>query len=182
MPRSPHIEALWSDHQAVVEHLQSSGEWTLSGRVDDAFTKTLIVATASYFEVQLTETILGIYQTSTSGFEQLVEFVRTKAIGRGFAQLFDWGKDGRPSHNANHFYSFFGGEFSRHMRELVRQDEDLDNSVRAFLEIGNLRNHMVHGDYANFTLEKTATDIYKLYEKATLFLAMFSQELESFNA
>lgn len=181
-PTSPHIEALWTDHQALVQHLQSNGEWTLSSRVEEAFAKTLIIAAASYFEIWLTESILGIYRTSTSGFEQLVEFVRTKAIGQGFAQLFTWGKDGRPSHNANYFYSFFGGEFSLHMKELVRQDKDLDDSVRAFLEIGNLRNHMVHGDYANFTVEKTATDVYKLYEKATLFLAMFPQELERFSS
>ena len=45
------IEELWNDHRELVAYLQSDNQLQLSSRVEDAFSKTLIVAAASYFEI-----------------------------------------------------------------------------------------------------------------------------------
>ena len=97
------IEELWSDHGDLAAHLQTNNQLYLLSRVHDSFGKTLIIAAASYFEVRLTETIVGLYDEADHGAEVLSVFVRRQAIGRRFAQLFNW-----DSPNANSFYNLFG--------------------------------------------------------------------------
>ena len=173
--KSSRIEELRNDHQDMVDYLQSNGQILLQSRAQDAFSKTLVVAAASYFEIQLTQIIVELYRESTAGVEALAQFVERKAIGRGFAQLFQWDR-----RNANYFYSFFGEEFASRMEQKVRDSDGLADSVRAFLEIGNLRNQMVHGDYADFQLGKTVDEVYDLYQKAAKFVDEFQMTIREF--
>ena len=162
------IEELWNDHASLADYLQVNRQVQLLSRVHDSFRKTLIIAAASYFEVQLTEIIVNLYTDSDQGTGALSEFVRKKAIGRSFASLFSW-----DSPNANYFYNLFGADFAASMRQKVREDPRLDESVKAFLEIGNLRNQLVHQNYADFQLDKTLEEIYERYRLATIFLNTF---------
>jgi uncharacterized protein with ParB-like and HNH nuclease domain len=41
---------------------------------------------------------------------------------------------------------------------------------RAFLELGNERNRLVHENYATFPMEKTLEEVYALYKKSCLFV------------
>ena len=179
---SPRIDALWRDHVLLVEYLRSRGEWTLGGRVEEEFAKTLTIAAASYFEVELTERIIRLYSEATGGIDYLSEFVRRQAIGRRFAQLFNWEQNGQPARNANAFYVLFGSDFRDFMMNRVGQNATLGESVRAFLEIGSLRNNMVHGDYANFTLGKTADEVHELYLRSMLFIEDFPQAVGDFGS
>jgi hypothetical protein len=52
----------------------------------------------------------------------------------------------------------------------VKDNEALRLSVRAFLEVGNERNRLIHQDYATFPLEKTFEEIFALYQRACLFV------------
>jgi hypothetical protein len=56
------------------------------------------------------------------------------------------------------------------MGDRIRRVEELQSSVRAFLEIGNERNRLVHQDYATFQIEKTLDEIYILYQSALKFV------------
>ena len=168
------------DHRELVDHLQSGGYLRLISQVEETFGKTLLIASASYFEVRLTQAILELYREMTQGAEALVEFVKKQAIGRRFAQLFDWGSDARPSRNANSFYRLFGDSFVAYMRTKIQENQELDASVQAFIEIGNLRNQMVHENYADFQLNKTAADVYSLYEKAIKFVDEFPAAVREF--
>ena len=170
---SNRVEELLRDHRELVEYLESANSLLLRDRVESAFAKTLLIAAASYFEVRLTQMIIDLYLEMTQGVAELAEFVKRQAIGRRFAQLFQWGSDESPSRNANSFYILFGDGFSAHMKQRVQKDRDFDESVKAFLEIGNLRNQLVHGDYADFQLNKTVEDIYSLYTKAGRFVDEF---------
>ena len=162
------VEQLWRDHSSLVDYLQANSEFQLLAGVDDSFRKTLLIAAASYFEVQMTEIIVGLYDEADRGTGVLSEFVRRKAIGRGFASLFSWS-----SPNANYFYNLFGPDFAASMRQRVREDRNLDDAVKAFLEIGDLRNRLVHENYADFQLNKTIREIYDLYRTANIFLTTF---------
>ena len=62
----------------------------------------------------------------------------------------------------------------------VREDKYLEDSVKAFLEIGNLRNQMVHGNYADFQLNKTVEEVYKLYQDATNFVDSLPAAIRDF--
>lgn len=171
------IEELWNDHASLVDYLQANRQLQLLSRVHDSFRKTLIIATASYFEVQLTEIIVDLYEEVDQGTGVLSEFVKKKAIGRGFSSLFHW-----DSPNANYFYKWFGPDFATSMRCKVREDRELDESVKAFLEIGHLRNELVHKNYADFQLNKTLEEIYECYQKATHFLTTFPTVVGEFVA
>ena len=174
------IDELMQDHREIVDHLRAGGYLHLSVQVEETFGKTLLIASASYFEVRLTQVILELYRETTQGAEALVEFVRKQAIGRRFAQLFDWGRDARPNRNANSFYRLFGDSFATYMRSKIQENRELDASVQAFIEIGNLRNQMVHENYADFQLNKTVADVYALYEKAIKFVDEFPMAVREF--
>ena len=176
------IDELWSDHRELVTYLQADNQLQLISRVEETFSKTLMIAAASYFEVQLTQAIVRLYIESTQGAEVLAQFVRKQAIGRRFAQLFQWGNETRSGRNANSFYSLFGADFGDYMKMKVQGDQNLDDSVKAFLEIGNLRNQMVHGNYADFQLNKTVDDVYGLYQVATKFVDEFPDAIREFVA
>ena len=177
---SNRVEELLRDHRELVAHLESANSLLLRDRAESAFAKTLLIAAASYFEVHLTQTIIDLYLEMTQGVEELAEFVRRQAIGRRFAQLFQWGSDESPGRNANSFYVSFGEKFSAHMKQRVQVDRDFDESVKAFLEIGNLRNQMVHGNYADFQLNKTVEEVYSLYTQAGRFVDEFPDAIRHF--
>ena len=179
---SNRIDGLWSDHGDLVAYLQADRQLQLLSRVEEAFSKTLMIAAASYFEVQLTQAIINLYLESSSGTEVLAQFVKKQAIGRRFAQLFQWGTENRSAGTANSFYNLFGADFGDYMKRKVREDQDLDDSVKAFLEIGNLRNQMVHGNYADFQLNKTVDEVYKLYQIAVRFVEQFPNAIREFVA
>lgn len=162
------IEELWNDHASLVEFLQVNRQIQFLSRVHDSFRKTLIIAAASYFEVQLTQIIVDLYDDVDQGSGVLSEFVRRKAIGRSFSSLFSWNDP-----NANSFYNLFGPDFASIMKRRVRENRELDDSVKAFLEIGHLRNELVHKNYADFQLEKTLEEIYERYQLASNFLDTF---------
>ena len=116
----------------------------------------------------MTEIIVDLYDEADQRTGVLSGFVRRKAIGRSFASLFSW-----DSPNANYFYKLFGPDFAASMRRKVQEDRELEEAVKAFLEIGHLRNELVHKNYADFQLEKTLEEIYERYEIATNFLTAF---------
>ncbi len=162
---SDRIRELWEDHGELTGFLQQEGEVTLLTRAEDAFRKTLIIAAASYFEGQLAAAIGAIYRDQTQGSTALTAFIQKQAFGRRFAQLFEWDRK-----SANSFYAHFGQDFKAYMRQQVRESEELDEAVKAFLEIGDLRNQMVNDNYADFQLNKTADEVYVLYQKASKFV------------
>ena len=94
--------------------------------------------------------------------------MRSKAIARQYYTLFNW-----EARNANQFFGLFGEAFKASMDQRVKDSEELQTAIRAFLEVGNERNKLVHQDYANFPLDKTLPEIYGLYQKALTFVELF---------
>lgn len=174
------IDELWNDHKELINHLQPDNQLRLISRVQESFTKTLLIAVASHSEVQLTNNIFDLYVEMTQGADALAQFVRKQAIGRRFAHLFQWGDQTKSNRNANSFYALFGAGFAGYMKQKVQDDHSLDDSVKAFLEIGNLRNQMVHGNYAAFQLDKTVDEVYGLYQSATNFVYAFPIAIREF--
>ena len=169
------IDRMMEDHELLVARLESAGEISLQVAVQSMFAKTLLLSAASYYESRLTAILVGLYETGDQGSRVLAEFVKTQAIGRRYAQLFAW-----DANNANRFFSSFGTGFGSYMRDLVRNDIELQESVRAFLELGNLRNQLVHENYAEFPLDKTAEEIFDLYQKANRFVEGFPEDIERY--
>ncbi len=169
------IERMVYDHTRLVAYLESAGEVSLQITVESVFAKTLLLSAASYYESRLTAILTGLYEIGDQRSRVLAEFVKNQAIGRRYAQLFDWNAP-----NANRFLSAFGRDFRSYMQGIIGNDTELEESIKAFLELGNLRNQLVHENYAEFPLNKTAHEIFDLYRKADRFVEGFPEDIKRY--
>jgi hypothetical protein len=158
------IDRLYDEAIATIQVLQHHSEWSLLNAASDHFRKALLLATASYFEDQICNSVAIFVREQGKSF--LIEnLVRNKAISRQYHTWFAWDKK-----NANQFFALFGSEFRGLMNGRVAVRPELKSSIEAFLELGNERNLLVHQNYATFPLEKTLEEIYALYQSALLFV------------
>ena len=170
------ISGLVSEYRELAQLLDSdASSYSLKMGLDSSFAKTLVVSAASYFEARLTDSLVELYSERTNQAEALVYFVHSLAIDRRYFQWFDWS-----SNNANSFFGKFGGDFRSFMSDKVRNDESLQDSIGAFLELENLRNSLVHGNYAVFQLNRSVDDILSLYERAIRFVEGFPDEIRGY--
>ena len=158
------VERIYQDTNDISVHLRTEHP-SLSVTADEIFRKYLLVASASYFKERVKGILLDYVRESTSGNERLVEFVRDRVTRRGYHALFDW-----KGNNANQFWRLFGESFSDRIRRRVRQDANLDDAIKAFLELTHDRNRLVHGNIGAFSYEKTPTEIYDAYTTALEFV------------
>jgi len=169
------VDRLYEESSSIIAAL-GVGEPSLSIAAGDNFRKALVLATASYFEHRISTCILDFVHERASENDLILGFVKNKAISRQYHTWFKWDET-----NANQFFGLFGNSFKQMMDKRVNTSEDLRASIRAFLEIGNERNKLVHQDFASFSLEKTLDEIYALYQKSLLFvdgLAIHLRECE----
>jgi len=157
------IDRIYKELGGAIEALRKSGEVSALVVVEDHARKALLLSVASHFEHKLTGHLKKLSSMTKSAL--LTEFVIRKAITRQYHTLFKW--EGK---NANSFFALFGSDFKQRMEVKVKADTALDNSIKAFLELGLLRNQLVHNDYATFSLEKTSDEIYHLYRAALHFV------------
>ena len=165
MPDDTAVDRLYEEAAAVVHALQQTSELSLQVTAADHFRKALLLAAASYFEHRVCGCVLEFIRERAGGSALVENFVRNKAIARQYHTWFKWDEN-----NANQFFSLFGSEFRTAMSGRVRESDDLRSAIRAFLEVGNERNRLVHQDYATFPLEKTLDEIYALYRSALNFV------------
>jgi len=91
---------------------------------------------------------------------------------RQYHTYFQWNK-----RNANAFFGRFGKSFKEAAERDVEQTEELELSIKAFMEIGDLRNTLLHEKLLEVTLEKSVDDFYQLHKKALLFIAYLKTKL-----
>ena len=158
------VDSFYDENQAISDYLGQQDEISLKLTFDSVFSKSLLIAATSFFEGRIQEDIRGFIEETT--YSPLVAgLIQTKVIHRQYHTYFDWDKQ-----NANQFFRLFGEIFLEFMRQQVQSDQELDNSIRAFLSLGNERNRIVHVDFAVNQLEKTAAEVYELYQQALQFV------------
>lgn len=175
MPRTV-VDGIYEDFCTLVAYLDAGQEISLRSSADENFRKALLLATASYFEHKICDDLVLFAAESSCNCQVLVNFLRNKAIERQYHTFFGW----KEARNANSFFGLFGDDFKQHMKGLVDSDDQLRQSIKAFLQLGQDRNRLVHQNYAAFTLEKTAQEIYELYETATAFVESFPTYLREY--
>lgn len=145
--------------------LLTGNDLSLGLSMKQHFSKTLLLAAASHFEARLTETVRDFSEASLiSRDHPLVGFVE-QATARDYYRWFDW--KGR---NARSFFGLFGAKFAARAKEIVDDNTELGESIQAFLAIGRERNRLVHGDFARFSMNDTADQIYRRYSIARTFV------------
>lgn len=160
------IDALFGEQKELITFLQQQGQLSYSQSVEVFLSKTLLLSCASYFESRITNAISDYATKVSNADEALTSLVRTKAIERQYHTYFQW-REGKRS--VSPFFAMFGSALKDSVKQELKNAELLQASA-AFLELGDLRNLLVHENFATYPLEKTADEIYRLYGAALRFV------------
>lgn len=158
------VESLYKETSELDQFLMSQNELSLRVAADSNLRKSILLASASYFEREINELILEFVRSCTDD-EKIVNFIQKKALSRQYHTLFNW--NGK---NCNSFLGLFGEEFKKDFALKVSGNQNLELAIRDFLEIGRERNRMVHQDFGQFSLEKTSKEINEIHKSAKVFL------------
>jgi len=166
------IDRQYLNGNSLVDYLKNQQEVSFYNEAENNFRKTILLSAASYFEKEISETVISFAKSRSANDALVVSIVKQKVISRQYHTYFNWDKS-----NANSFFGLFGEDFKNRMEKKVKSDLRLDASIKAFLEIGNERNKMVHQNFAEVVINKTAEEIYKLYQVALYFIEIVKLEL-----
>lgn len=166
------IDQQYESGNTLVDYLKSQQQLTFYNEAENNFRKTILLSAASYFEKEISETVIEFARSHTDNNELVVSIVKQKAVSRQYHTYFNW-----ESANANAFFGLFGDEFKSRMTQRVKEDDNLDKGIKAFLEIGRERNKMVHQNFAEIVIDKTAEEIYNLYQTSLYFIETIKTEL-----
>ena len=162
------VDRLHDEFSKLQKFLSENGAPQHLSAIEDVFPKTMLLAAASYFESRLSEEVDRLAVSGTTDGHVLVWLVRRTTMNRQYHTWFDW-----KARNANRFFQLFGDDFKTRAEESVNGDETLKQSVADFLEIGRQRNSLVHDNFGDFALDKTADDVVALYNSAKVFVDWF---------
>lgn len=166
------VDSVYQDSVSVLETLKE--DLSLSTFANDHLRKLVLLSAASHFEHELSEAMVAFARISSGGHEGIVSLVRAKAVERQYHTWFDW-----KNKSANSFYRMLGDQLGGRMKEEIKQDENLKTAERAFLELGSLRNQLVHQNFAVFPLDKTTEEVFQLYQSACRYVAAVVGYLEN---
>lgn len=158
------IDKAYEDNASLLRYLFEKNEISLLRAVDDSFRKTLVLSAASLFEHEITDAIHRYCSRKSQADSCVLALVRIKALTRQYHTYFDW--EGR---RAGPFFGLLGEEMGQKLKAESR-GEPLRSALDSFLELGFLRNSLVHQNFAGYAFEKTNEEVYALYQRASLFV------------
>lgn len=168
------VDRIYQDNLEILKFLEEKNEPSFMVQFGTIFSKTLLLSAASYFEHEICRMVQTFIERKTQNDECIISIVKQKAIERQYHTYFDWNGG-----NANKFFSLFGNTFKEKKLKDVKDDPTLQSAIKSFIELGSERNKLVHQNFADCTIEKTAEEVYKLYQQATLFIDFLEQQVNS---
>lgn len=159
------IETEYERQSVLIKYLEAQNETSFATDAKANLTKNLILGTASYYETVICELIRDVAKRYSGDNEYICTLVEQKAIKRQYHTFFNW--DGN---NANQFFALFGEAFSAKARTSARENRELDEGIKAFLRLGNLRNELVHINFLTYEVKQIPEDVIDLYRKAERFI------------
>lgn len=159
------VEKTYLENGEVISALQQKEEWSLASSMQNTSSRVLILTAASYFEHIVVRAIEDYVNDEAKKSPALISFVRRKAIDRQYHTYFSWDQS-----NANSFLGLFGDEFKQRVDIEINSDDALRAAVRAFLEIGRLRNQLVHRNFGAYMSEKNSEEVLELYRSGLAFV------------
>ncbi len=175
------VDSLQREYDSISKFLEESKETSLASDLNKHFKKILVLSSASYFESEIYQILIECITQKTNNDSRIVNFLKKKAISQQYHTYFSWGEKNeptKPGKNANSFFSLFGNEFKVIAAKEVENNVELGKSILAFLELGHLRNILVHSNFASYNLDtKTTEDIYSLYKNSLTFIEYIKLKL-----
>jgi len=158
------VQDLFETSEVILAMLDDQRELSLRSRIENEFRKSIALSAASMFESDIKDLIERFCHETGSGDTRLASLVKIKILDRQYHTLFSW-----DSRNANSFFGLFGEAFKAEAQDDVAADGQLEEGIRAFLELGRLRNDLVHNNYATFPFDETTSEVIVLYRKGRKF-------------
>ncbi|MET3706141.1 hypothetical protein ABIB17_000757 [Arthrobacter sp. UYEF6] len=159
------LTTFFAERTDIAALLEKAVEPSLLNVYQTDLPKIMIVAAASSFEKEVVKHIEDFYRQSAT-HESATIFVLKKALYRQYHQLFGWNDN-----NVNVFTNYFGPACSKNFKELLGLHEWLGSSMKDFLDIGRVRNELIHGDFASYSPSLTPTEVQTKYRSAERFVA-----------
>lgn len=166
------IDELYERHIELYNYLIGEGKISYAIQINEEFRRSLVLAAASHFEAEMQKILISHAKVRSNDRAEIVSLIEIKVIKRQYHTWFNWDdlKDGP-------FWAMFGKEFKAAREREIRSIPVLLESSRAFLEIGRLRNNIVHRNFADFEVDKTVEEIYSLYNKAKTYVSYCDLQL-----
>ena len=165
------VDEQYIQGQGLLRYLLKQQELTLWAKAGEYLKKDILLSAASYFETEISEIIIKTAEIHSSKNQLIVSIIKQKAVSRQYHTYFNWDS----AKNANSFFSLFGDDFKVMMQREIATNKSLEESIRAFLQLGQERNKLVHQNYAAITIDKTVKEIYRLYRKSLLFINIIQE-------
>lgn len=158
------VEALYSDYQALLEDLSRLPSALAS--INRAYHKHLLVAAASSLEDVTKVHVAELFRKY--GNDRISGFVANQVMSRGYHTLFDW-----KNQTAQGFFTYFGKDCGTAFKASVKADANLKIQHDAFMSLGNLRNQLVHNNFAGFSIDLTPQEVMEKYRLGRAFIETF---------
>jgi len=168
------VKTLYQRQSELIQHLLEVKELSFAQDAEQMLQKNLPLAAASFLEERVCALLLEFVDARTGGCIELRSLVEIKAVKRQYHSLFEWDQP----NGYNKFLSLFGPEFKAAVAIEIAGNPDLQRAAREFIEIGSLRNKIVHQNYATFVVDKSAAEIFKLFEGALQFVGFLTGRLK----
>ncbi len=160
------ITELINGYYDVHNYMISQGQISFANDVDSYYKKILVFSCASLFENLICNSIYEKAKASSPA--PIAEFIRNKAIERQYHTYFNW-KEQKVS-SIHGFLGLWGEDFKTSFLSIAKNDEALNDGIKAFLIIGNERNLMAHENFIEYNPSRTFKEVETLYKQAEYFV------------
>jgi RiboL-PSP-HEPN len=166
-----HIEDYYASQKEALNYLVARNEISLANGIEGTLAKTLIVATASFFEDFLTQVVIDHIHTNSKD-STVFEFCRIGAIEQKYHTWFEW-----KTASATKFFRLFGEPVKAKAAVRLRDDPELVDAVTSFMFLGSQRNLIVHRNMLAYTLPDTSEEVIEKSRRALRFVNYVADEL-----
>lgn len=137
--------------------------------------KHLLLAAASYLEYQMMAAIENNFESCWGEHSNYWTFVKRQGFTKSFYKLFEI-----KNHSDTKFLASFGIENWRdQIRANFESEIEYDQVKMDFFKILDIRNDLVHNNYANGKIEFTVSDIIGKFRNAEKFVEGINRYLNS---
>lgn len=97
------IDRQYENGISLVDYLKNQQQLTFYNEAENNFRKTILLSAASYFEKEISETVIDFAKSHSSNDDLVVSIIKQKAVSRQYHTYFGWDKA-----NANSFLVYSG--------------------------------------------------------------------------
>jgi hypothetical protein len=173
------VETVYNEVVEIIAFLNEQQQPSLSTDLDKSARKVVLLSAASFFEHEIIS-LLKEFATRAANDERMAHLLYNQGLNAKYHTLFSWGEKNnpeKPERKATAFFRLFGEEFRDLCIAELKTDADADQAMKDFLEIGHLRNILVHNNFGAYSSNRTTAEVFALYTSARRFITYLRRKL-----